>query len=129
MKYEEHKKWVATAVEQRLEVEAVLRLPFETSKHVQEAQAALEASRQFYLDLGVVSDKLGVLKGQTFQELLGRGGGRRQGGQLGRERLTGLVKLEDALSTAEISKAVSSAEAMCDVSNRCAVPTAVYCAG
>ena len=99
-----------------MEVESVLRLPFETPEHVREAMEALEASRLFVIDLGELSEKLCVLKGQAFQEMLARGGGRRQGGQLGRERLTGLVKLEDALASEdEIMRTVARAEGMCDL--------------
>ena len=97
-----------------MEVEAVLRLDFGSEGCIGEATDKLKACSDFYEQLTQVAEKLGVLKGAAFQEMLGRGTGNPRG-HINRDRVTGLVKLEEALPEAELQEAIAKAEGLCDL--------------
>jgi hypothetical protein len=97
-----------------MEVEAVLRLDFGAAGCIEQATEKLHHCSQFYEELQTVADKLGVLKGAAFQEMLSRGTGNPRG-HINRDRVTGLVKLEDVLDGETLSAAIEKAEGLCDL--------------
>jgi hypothetical protein len=97
-----------------MEVEAVLRLDFGSAGCIDEATEKLNTCSEFYEQLQSVADTLGVLKGAAFQEMLGRGTGNPRG-HINRERVTGLVKLEEVLDAAAMASAISKAEGLSDL--------------
>jgi len=98
-----------------MEVEALLREKFDDEGCIETCRSKLEQCSEFYESLGKLASTLKVLKGAFFQELLSRGTGKPRG-HINRDRVTGLVKLEEVLTDEEeMQKMILSAEALCDL--------------
>lgn len=98
-----------------MEVEALLRVQFDNEGCIPECRTKLEQCSEFYENLGKLATQLNVLKGAAFQELLGRGTGNPRG-NINRDRVTGLVKLETVITThGELQQMVQLAEGLCDL--------------